>query len=149
MAAHGYGSMMLSARFLAPRLSRIFHVHQDTHRLTLFFSAPEPVGAVAPAPSTAASAQATATEAPKEAETNPTDTSAAPAPTLDLPALPNNKPAAGMSATSGPMFEVPNFGEEKAANTAAPVAQAEQFAAPAPSAAPTAATTPAAPVDKQ
>jgi hypothetical protein len=56
-----------------------------------------------------------------------------------MPALPNSKPAAGMSATSGPMFEEPNFGEEKASDRAS-VAQAQQ-----PVAAPTATASSAAP----
>jgi hypothetical protein len=57
-----------------------------------------------------------------------------------MPALPNSKPAAGMSATSGPMFEEPNFGEEKPVDHAALVAQAQQ-----PVVAPTATASSAAP----
>jgi hypothetical protein len=129
-----------------------FLCHLRYPRLTHHVSAPEPVGAVAPAPPTAAEAQPTATDAPKDTEAKATDTPAPAAP-LDLPAIPSSKPAAGMSATSGPMFDEPNFGEEKPAAPAAPAAapapaaQAEEpvatAAAPAPSTEPTA--TPAVP----
>ena len=115
-----------------------------------FLSAPEPAGAVAPAPPTAAEAQPTATEAPKDTEAKPADTTAPAAP-LDLPELPESKPAAGMSATSGPMFDEPNFHDKPAT----PAAPAEQPTAPAPAAEastsaaePTATATPTAPEDK-
>lgn len=95
---------------------------------------PEPVGAAAPAPPTAAAAAAkdlpsttltepTPTEV-KPAETKPaeakpaeTPAASAPAPTPatheEPPVVPAVKPAPGMSATSGPLGDEPDFGAEK------------------------------------
>jgi hypothetical protein len=141
-----YGQIL---HFLPARTLTNFLCHSRYPRLIHPLPAPEPVGAVAPAPPTAAEAQPTATEAPKDTEAKATDTPAPAAP-LDLPAIPSSQPAAGMSATSGPMFDEPNFGEGKPAAPAAPAAapapaaQAEEPVAPAPTpAAPTTAAAPA------
>lgn len=110
-------------RFLFCHLTTIsFTSFENTHRLTTFcFSAPEPAGAVAPAPPTAVSAQTPATDAPVATEAKPTE---APAPTAELPAIPTTKPAPGMSATSGPLDE-PDFGaEQKPEPTVAPASTA-------------------------
>ncbi|KAJ4377946.1 hypothetical protein N0V83_000776 [Neocucurbitaria cava] len=87
-------------------------------------------------------------DAPKVIEAKATDTpteSSAPAAPLDLPAIPTSKPAAGMSATSGPMFDEPDFDsntkEEK------PIAPSTTPAAPSatePSATEPSATAPSA-----
>jgi hypothetical protein len=111
---------------------------KDTHGLTILFSAPEPAGATAPVPPTAASAPTTSTDAPTEAATKPADaptttTSAGasepskPA-ALDMPEIPASKPAAGMSATSGPLNDDPFSPEPKEEQ---PAALAPTPAAPA------------------
>lgn len=117
---------------------------RDTLRLTFCLSAPEPAGAAVPAPPNAASAQTVTPEAPKEAETKPVDAPAtatemaAPPKVAEpkMPEIPAAKPAAGMSATSGPLNDDPFSAEPKKEEAAAPV--------PTP-AAPAAATTTAPP----
>jgi hypothetical protein len=115
---------------------------EDTHRLTTFpLPAPEPAGAVAPAPPTAVSAQTPSTDAPAATEAEPTEAPAqaaepaAAAPSANIPAVPTTKPAPGMSATSGPLDEPDFGGEQKVEPTAAPVtAAAPVAAAPVPTA---------------
>lgn len=108
-------------------VNRVPFFSEDTHRLTTYLhSAPEPVGAVAPAPPTAVSEQTPAASAPVDTEAKPT----APAPSADLPVIPATKPAPGMSATSGPLDE-PDFAvQHKVEPTATAAAPATAIPAP-------------------
>ena len=68
-----YGQIL---HFLPARTLTNFLCHSRYPRLIHPLPAPEPVGAVAPAPPTAAEAQPTATEAPEDTEAKATDTPA-------------------------------------------------------------------------
>jgi hypothetical protein len=79
-----------------------------------------------PAPPTAADAQTTSTDAPTDVPATTTAEAAVPpkpAP-LDMPEIPASKPAAGMSATSGPLNDDPFSPEPKEEQPAAAAAAA-------------------------
>jgi hypothetical protein len=90
--------------------------------LTCFTSAPEPAGAVAPVPATATAAQEPVV--PTTTEPKPTEAKATEAPAQEpVPEFSTTKPAPGMSATSGPLGDEPDFGvPESAASAPAPAA---------------------------
>jgi hypothetical protein len=101
--------------------------------------APEPAGAVVPAPPTAVEAQTPATDAPTEAAPAAESIPApATAPTSALPAevppAPTATAAPGMSATSGPLAE-PDFAAPEKEAPATPAAVPAAVPAPAPVAA--------------
>src|SRR2546429_117785 len=101
----------------------------DTHRLTYNFPAPEPAVAAAPAAPTAAATQEPAPTAPAEPKPAEAKTTEAPSTTPasaapeEPPAIPTTKPAPGMSATSGPLGDEPDFSADtKEGQPAAPAA---------------------------
>jgi hypothetical protein len=70
--------------------------------------------------------------APKPEEAKTTDASAPTPAVEEPPAIPATKPAPGMSATSGPLGDEPDFGADDKDESAAPAAAPAPEVTPAP-----------------